>query len=209
LEFEKLKSNSTASKLQLHSKMQRLLIFLLVINVSILGSQAECNGCASNTNVACISDTEFQFCLDNRPYGPINSCPTDNYCTNQLTICQKNASLNACRDCGKCNDQKTFACTGPRTFALCLGSDIPSNVTGRCSPEYVCNVHVTGICGNESETSATCPWNTDTTTPEPTTESSSDSTTPKSTTASINDYCRNASHGISLHAIPNDTDCTR
>ncbi|XP_064541332.1 uncharacterized protein LOC135430557 [Drosophila montana] len=188
--------------------MRRLLTAILAIAVGSLGCQAECNACAAGSGVACISERQFQFCANNQTTGPVNSCPADSYCSSQVPICQKNAALVACAGCGECNELGTFACTGTRTFALCLGSNRPSNITASCSDQLVCNRNLPEICGNATATSATCPEQP-ATTEQPSTEDDTDTTTLESTTVSTtDDFCRASFKGIPIHAIPNDTECT-
>lgn len=191
--------------LQLQFEMWRLLfIVFLGILLCSLDCQAACYTCGATSNVACISDSQFQFCASNQTIGPINSCPAGSYCTSQTTICDKNPALKACGTCGKCNEQGTFACTGPRSFALCLGSSRPSNITSSCTGDLVCNMDLPKICGSAAVTSATCAEQTATT--EPITTAS---TTTESTPLSLDAFCRAAFKGIPIHAIPNDRDCTR
>ncbi|KAH8307170.1 hypothetical protein KR044_006395, partial [Drosophila immigrans] len=140
--------------MQLHFDMLPLLIFA----VCFVAARAECNSCTLNTNIACISDSKFQFCAENRPVAPINSCPVGFYCSNEPSICQQNSTLKACRDCGRCSVARSFACLGPRSYALCLGSNSPTTLTGTCSADYVCNIHLAGICGKATKTSPTCSW---------------------------------------------------
>ncbi|XP_034109143.1 uncharacterized protein LOC117571206 [Drosophila albomicans] len=155
---------------------------LLIFAVGILSARAECNSCSPDTNTACISDTKFQFCADNRPAGPIGSCPVGFYCTSELSICQPSSSLKACRDCGRCSLVRLFACLGPSTYSLCLGTSSPSNVTSSCSPGYVCNINLVNICGKSSTTNATCLEDIDTTTRAPTTETTEATETTESST---------------------------
>ncbi|KAH8371827.1 hypothetical protein KR093_008981 [Drosophila rubida] len=131
---------------------------LLLLAIGVLGCQADCNVCAQPSNVACISDTQFRVCLNNELLDPVNSCPSGTYCTGETAVCQSDISLKACIGCGQCNDQRSFACVGVRTFALCLGTVAPSNITGSCAPNYVCNWDNANICGSAaSGFSATCP----------------------------------------------------
>lgn len=200
--------------------MRRLLTAILAIAICSEGCQAECNACAVGSNVACISEREFQFCSNNQATGPINSCPAGSYCTSQLPICQQNAALVACKGCGECNELGTFACMDTRTFALCLGGNRPSNITVNCGEQLVCNRYLPEICGNATTTSATCPKQLSTTeqpttteqpetTEQPSTEDDTESTTLESPTVSIDDFCSASFKGIPIHAIPNDTECTR
>lgn len=137
-------------------KMWRLVVLVLILG--ILQIHADCNICSSITNAACVSSTQFQFCVNNIPSGTLNSCPSGNYCTGEAQICQTNASLLACTGCGQCNSDNSFACLGVRTFALCLGDVNPSAITGSCAPDHVCNWDNPNICGTaEQGYQATCP----------------------------------------------------
>ncbi|KAH8307171.1 hypothetical protein KR044_006397 [Drosophila immigrans] len=132
-------------------------LVLLLLGIGILGCQADCNVCASPSSVACVSDTQFQICSNNQLLEPVNSCPDGTYCTGEVSVCQADIALKACTGCLQCNDQKSFACLGVRTFALCLGLDTPSNITGSCAPNYVCNRDNVNICGNAVDGfTATC-----------------------------------------------------
>ncbi|XP_034481528.1 uncharacterized protein LOC117787185 [Drosophila innubila] len=135
-----------------------LQLVLLLLGIGVLGCQADCNVCALPSSVACVSDTQFKFCNNNVLVDPVNSCPSGTYCTGSAAICQEDTSLKACTGCVQCNDQKSFACLGVRTFALCLGTSVPSAITGSCAPNYVCNKDNINICGSASMGSqATCP----------------------------------------------------
>ncbi|KAH8415577.1 hypothetical protein KR222_005593 [Zaprionus bogoriensis] len=137
--------------------MWRLIVLGLVIGV-VLDCRADCNICAAVTNTACVSDTQFEFCVNNNPNGTRYTCPSGLYCTAEPTICQTDSSLKACVGCGQCNTEGIFACLGVRTFALCLGSSSPSALTGTCAPNHVCNWDNPNICGTaDAGYQATCP----------------------------------------------------
>ncbi|XP_032598793.1 uncharacterized protein LOC116806475 isoform X2 [Drosophila grimshawi] len=187
--------------------MRRLLPLILGVAFGILGSRAVCRTCGSVSDVACISETQFQFCMNNQLVAPVYSCPTGSYCTNQISICQKNETLKACGSCGQCDNQHRFACTGVRSFALCLGTNTSSNCTGICDLGYVCNRDLHYICGNAQTTIPTCTVAPTITTTTATTTTTTTSTA--STTISLDNFCRISFHGVSIHAIPNDTQCTR
>ncbi|XP_062135140.1 uncharacterized protein LOC133844881 [Drosophila sulfurigaster albostrigata] len=134
------------------------LLLLLVLGIVVLRCQADCNTCASPSNIACVSDTQFQFCSDNVLIEPVNNCPDGTYCTAESAICQSDIALKACTGCAQCNDQLSFACLGVRTFALCLGTNTPSNITGSCTANYVCNRDNPNICSSAAlGSTATCP----------------------------------------------------
>lgn len=142
--------------MQLCSKM--LCVWLLLLALSVLDCQADCNVCSVSSNVACVSETQFMFCENNLPVQPVNSCPSGLFCTAQGSICQSDNTLTSCSGCGKCNDAGSFACMGVRTFILCLGSNQLSQISGSCAPNYVCNMDNPNICGTASNGfQATCP----------------------------------------------------
>lgn len=58
--------------------------------------------------------------------------------------------LADCNSCGKCDANKIFACTGTQTFALCLGKENYSEITGHCTEDYTCNINDAKICGDVS-----------------------------------------------------------
>ncbi|XP_016933031.2 uncharacterized protein [Drosophila suzukii] len=145
--------------------MLRFLILLttgVLVGIYILGTQADCNVCSSESNVACVSNTSFQFCSTSAlPFGPVYTCPTGYYCTANEVTCNTNVALRACVGCGTCNSNNSFACLTARTFALCLGTTTPSQIVGSCGLSYVCDYNNPNICGNVSLGSqATCPGDT-------------------------------------------------
>uniref|UniRef100_A0A1A9W3G4 Chitin-binding type-2 domain-containing protein n=1 Tax=Glossina brevipalpis TaxID=37001 RepID=A0A1A9W3G4_9MUSC len=127
----------------------------------ILLATSECNVCSFVNNLACVSQTQFQVCINGLPEGTVTSCPTGFVCsTNTPKICQPNQMgfSASCSNCNQCDASNTFACTGMRTFALCLGNTFPSDITGSCAPFHVCNINYPQICGNATiGISATCP----------------------------------------------------
>uniref|UniRef100_A0A1L8EIU7 Putative secreted protein n=1 Tax=Haematobia irritans TaxID=7368 RepID=A0A1L8EIU7_HAEIR len=149
-----------------------LIIFLLAHNIRYLW--ANCNVCLTATQMACVSETEFQFCVNNLPMGPVSRCPDGFICTTTTTaICQPNGMgfEPTCGECNKCNSALTFACTGTNTYALCLGTNVPSPIaTGTCGAGLVCNLNSPQICGDPTNGNpATCPAvNDNSTTPTPT-----------------------------------------
>ncbi|KAH8319383.1 hypothetical protein KR067_006073, partial [Drosophila pandora] len=144
------------------SKMLRFLILLgvvVVLGMFILDTEADCNVCSSVTNVACVSDTDFQICSTAElPTGSVYSCPTGYYCTANAGICDTNSAFKSCVGCGTCNAGSTFACLSATTFALCLGTTTPSTIGGSCGTAYVCDMNNPNICGTPASGSqATCP----------------------------------------------------
>ncbi|KAH8301236.1 hypothetical protein KR018_009097, partial [Drosophila ironensis] len=144
-------------------KMLRFLIFLGLGLALILGALSDCNVCSSVTNVACVSNTSFQFCsTDLVPTGSIYTCPTGYYCTANSVICEANAAFRSCVGCGLCNTDSIFACLSANTFALCLGTTTPSQIVGSCGTNYVCDWSNPEICGTVATGSqATCPGTSD------------------------------------------------
>ncbi|KAH8360294.1 hypothetical protein KR200_000545, partial [Drosophila serrata] len=148
------------------SKMLRLLIFLglgVVLSILIQGIRSDCNVCSGESNVACVSNTAFQFCsAQDLPTGAVYNCPTGYYCTANAAICNANEAFKSCVGCGTCNADNTFACTSATTFALCLGSTTPSQIVGNCGTNYVCDWNNANICGTTAAGSqATCPGSND------------------------------------------------
>lgn len=104
--------------------------------------------------MACVSETQYQFCVNNLPSGTINSCPTGYVCSTATSVtCQLSTSGFAatCGSCNVCNANMTFACTGSNTYALCLGTTVPSaTAVGSCGTGLVCNVNLPQMCGNSA-----------------------------------------------------------
>ncbi|KAM7357912.1 uncharacterized protein ACRADG_003077 [Cochliomyia hominivorax] len=121
-----------------------ILIFLFILELSSL-VQSDCNVCNAQTNTACISDFEFQQCEDNKPFGTKYRCNEGYYCS-ILGNCTKSASLNACQDCLKCDDDNVFACLDTKRFALCIDGAL-SDITSRCTGDLMCNRNNRNICG--------------------------------------------------------------
>ncbi|XP_017860622.1 PREDICTED: uncharacterized protein LOC108612256 [Drosophila arizonae] len=137
--------------------MLRVLL-LLLLALGVLDCRADCNVCSTLSNAACVSQTQFMFCVNNILVQPVNSCPSGTFCTAQAAICQSNSSLVSCTECGICSDNLVFACLGVHTYALCLGTQQPSQITGSCAPYLVCNRNNPNICGSAlTEGQASCP----------------------------------------------------
>lgn len=113
---------------------------------------AECNVCSATTQMACVSETQYQACVDNVPSGTINSCPNNYICSTltPVTCNDRSSGISAsCNECKICDITSTFACTGENTYSLCLGTSIPSTTaTGSCGPGLVCNINLSNICGD-------------------------------------------------------------
>ncbi|XP_030372460.1 uncharacterized protein LOC115622601 [Scaptodrosophila lebanonensis] len=167
----------------------RIFFYALQLGIAVSLVFGDCNTCTYPSQVACVSDTQFQFCKDSSPTGPVNSCPDGSVCTGGSVICEDSSvAESACSGCNVCNQNQTFACTGPRTFALCLGTSNVSSITGNCAPYHVCNIDTPHICGNETlGTPATCSF-LDSTTPPDSTTAPTTAPTPDPTDPTA--YCR-------------------
>ncbi|KAH8339825.1 hypothetical protein KR074_011749 [Drosophila pseudoananassae] len=129
--------------------LRRLIIlgFLLAIHFGIC--QAQCNFCSSDTKKACVSKTQYQNCTtDDRPTGPIYTCPNNTYCSFSNEVCSANTALTACADCNQCG--VFFACTGISSFAPCFQGAVIPNQTYNCSPGQVCSKSLTLACGSSA-----------------------------------------------------------
>ncbi|XP_017052818.1 uncharacterized protein LOC108095981 [Drosophila ficusphila] len=134
-----------------------MLRLLILLGFCILGCQAACNTCSSTSQVACVSETEFQFCSSALvAIGDLYTCPTGYYCTSGSTVCSADETAIACSDCNKCSADNRFACTGRNTFALCLGSTTPNTVMGGNCGDYVCNLNNENICGSPTAYPVSC-----------------------------------------------------
>ncbi|XP_037820591.1 uncharacterized protein LOC119609759 isoform X2 [Lucilia sericata] len=133
----------------------KVLLFqiLSIILIYVEHLKAQCNVCSAVNQMVCVSQTEYQFCVNNMPSGAVNTCPTDYVCsTATATICLPNSAgvTATCSDCNKCDLSLVFACTGVSTYALCLGQTTPSAVTGTCGAGQVCNINSAQICTTPS-----------------------------------------------------------
>ncbi|XP_050333152.1 uncharacterized protein LOC126761210 [Bactrocera neohumeralis] len=135
-------------------------VLLLLFSKSSNIAFAVCNAC-SISNFACTSQTQFQVCVEGLPTGTPLSCPSGYICsTTAANICvpSDNTSVDGdCTECYICDASQTFACTGVRTFALCLGTKAVSNIGGNCAPYLVCSIDYPHICGDETMIAPTCP----------------------------------------------------
>lgn len=138
------------------------IILLLLLSKSSNYASAVCNACSETTNLACVSETQFQVCVDSIPTGTATTCPSGYICsTNSTSICEPDTNTNIvgdCTECNTCDENKTFACTGVRTYALCLGTTTISDLGGTCAPYHVCSIDYEYICGNATlGIEPTCP----------------------------------------------------
>ncbi|XP_065362218.1 uncharacterized protein LOC135955784 isoform X2 [Calliphora vicina] len=134
---------------------------LSIILIYVDHLKAQCNVCSALNQMVCVSETEYQFCVNNVPTGAVNTCPTGYVCsTATATICLPDSAgvVATCSDCNKCDLNLVFACTGVRSYALCLGQPTPSTVTGTCNADQVCNINTDQICTSSAGgLTATCP----------------------------------------------------
>lgn len=120
---------------------------------------ADCNVCSSS-QLACVADQQYAMCTNGIPnLQTVNSCPVGFVCsTFGAPICQDASDPNNIQDCvscNKCDVTETFACTSQNTFALCLGTQVPSDkYTGTCAPDAVCNVNFHYICASPDDDGA-------------------------------------------------------
>ncbi|KAI8126401.1 hypothetical protein CVS40_3741 [Lucilia cuprina] len=172
--------------------MKHLLLFTCIIIVLQLLNQsplvnAECNVCNSETGKACISKTEYKECDENnKPFGYTYSCNEDYYCS-LLGNCTKDEDFSDCNFCKKCDENRVFACKGTKIFALCLGGDEPSEITGECNENTVCNINNAQICGLDEPT---CSYTDDPVTQAPTTTTIAPTTTTPSPSQDPNAFCQ-------------------
>ncbi|EDV39673.2 uncharacterized protein Dana_GF20076 [Drosophila ananassae] len=129
--------------------LRRLLILGVLLVAQVGFSQANCNICSSATKKACVSKTQYQNCTtDDRPTGPIYTCPNNTYCSVTAAVCSATTAEIACAECNQCGDY--FACTGTSSFALCFQGSVIPNATYSCNPGQVCSKSLTTICGDSA-----------------------------------------------------------
>ncbi|XP_017489418.1 PREDICTED: uncharacterized protein LOC108377659 [Rhagoletis zephyria] len=138
-----------------------LSLLLLCANWPTL-THAACNTCSAETNLACVSNSQFKVCDNGSPIANALDCPTGYVCSTATTsICQPSGGVGVvagCADCNTCDATNTFACTGVGTYALCLGTTTVSNLTGSCEPDHICSIDYEYICGSATlGVVATCP----------------------------------------------------
>ncbi|XP_039964164.1 uncharacterized protein LOC120777096 [Bactrocera tryoni] len=152
-------------KLILESCLLTVVLLLFLFSKSSNIVSAACNSCSVGSNLACASQTQFQVCVDGLPTGTPLSCPSEYICsTTAANICvpSDNTSVDGdCTECYICDASQTFACTGVRTFALCLGTKAVSNIGGNCALYLVCSIDYPHICGDETMIPPTCPTTVD------------------------------------------------
>lgn len=106
--------------------------------------------------MACVSETEYQFCVNNIPSGTGANCPTGYVCSTATdVICVPNVVGNeaTCNECNQCDANLVFACTGVNTYALCLGTNNPTADIHTCPSGQVCNINSPQICSPEGTVS--------------------------------------------------------
>lgn len=116
--------------------LSSLIIGLTLLIVSNYGWD-QCDICGNVSGVACISESSFQVCSNNAPYGNVLNCPPGTFCSNTAAICSMD--VPACSYCGVCSDDLRFACISSTTFALCLGTTEPNQqFLASCKENEVC-----------------------------------------------------------------------
>ncbi|XP_034481976.1 uncharacterized protein LOC117787539 [Drosophila innubila] len=145
----------------------RLLLFLTCL---VAATRSTCNVCNSVNKMACYSMTQTKVCdANNLPSGAPFDCPPGYMCVSGSggVLCQPKApssNVADCQDCNKCDASQTFACTGTRSFALCLGTNVPQQSRGNCASGYVCNNGIKEICELATSVNPSCSTVDDTTT---------------------------------------------
>ncbi|XP_061392128.1 uncharacterized protein LOC133327617, partial [Musca vetustissima] len=128
----------------------KLLLLFFISGPTLEVLAAECNVCSTTTQMACVSETEYQFCVNNLPSGAVNSCPTGYVCSTTGSVICVSSTMGVPASCGGCNVCSTdlkFACTGTNTYALCLGTNVPSTTaTGSCGANLVCDINSSEMC---------------------------------------------------------------
>lgn len=112
-------------------------------------TQAECNVCLNSTQMACVSETQYQFCVGGIPSGAISLCPTNYVCsttTNTICLPQATGAMPTCNSCNTCNSNLVFACTGVNTYTLCSGTIAPTGASATCPAGQVCDINSPYIC---------------------------------------------------------------
>ncbi|XP_033160986.1 uncharacterized protein LOC117141582 [Drosophila mauritiana] len=141
--------------------MQRQLLFLgFLLATLVKFSQAECNICSSESNVACVSKNKYQNCSANAiPTGTVYTCPNNTFCTGLPEKCTSNEAVASCNECRKCDGIIPFACTSPTTFALCNAVNEIASTEYPCSTGEVCLSQIGNPCvASPNGTSASCSY---------------------------------------------------
>uniref|UniRef100_A0A336N5M2 CSON006966 protein n=1 Tax=Culicoides sonorensis TaxID=179676 RepID=A0A336N5M2_CULSO len=120
--------------------------FLLLAFVTSLirNGYGQCNTCGINSNVSCISETQYHACYNGMPdFSKIYRCPADQVCTASKNGCKKEARYDppACRICNSCNRLRRFTCKTISTYVPCCGSsDTPVSFWEiSCPSGLICN----------------------------------------------------------------------
>ncbi|KAM7358928.1 uncharacterized protein ACRADG_003715 [Cochliomyia hominivorax] len=144
----------------MNAKVAILQILSIIILIYVQHLGAECNVCSNTTHMACVSQSEYRFCVNNTPSGTVTTCPSGYVCSTATSvICLPNAAgvEPTCSDCNKCDINLVFACTGVSTYSLCSGQTTPTGVSGTCGANQVCNINSPRICVDAAANNPTCP----------------------------------------------------
>ncbi|XP_043649208.1 uncharacterized protein LOC122617422 [Drosophila teissieri] len=137
-----------------------LLHFVFLLAILVKFSQADCNICSSESNVACVSKTQYQNCSANAiPTGTVYTCPNNTYCSALPEKCSATEAFASCNDCRKCDGVIPFACTSPTTFALCNAVNEITSYEYSCLTGEVCLSQIGNPCvASVNGTGASCSY---------------------------------------------------
>ncbi|XP_055840498.1 zonadhesin-like [Episyrphus balteatus] len=190
--------------------MKFLIVYFFLASILCYQSNGLCNTCSSDIPIACVSKTEYKFCIDGVFVWDSYRCPSGTICSSSGTgVCVPEGSEQPpCAKCNVCNDTKLFACTNYNEFALCLGTDVPVSPSYTCREGLVCNIHSRDICVDPEITGlgGTCPWKniTSSTIPSETTIS----TTTSTPLDNPNLFCQQKGE-VGRFEIPSDPTCKK
>ncbi|XP_037941090.1 hepatitis A virus cellular receptor 1-like isoform X2 [Teleopsis dalmanni] len=125
---------------------------MILTALGLTNVSAICNACNDN-GVACISQNEFQVCIDgvadtSKSFtctGANELCTTFGRACMDPTATQGVTITPACGDtskCGVCTDALPggFTCTSRTSYTMCSGGSL-TDVRGYCPDKYICNVN--------------------------------------------------------------------
>ncbi|XP_037948108.1 zonadhesin-like isoform X2 [Teleopsis dalmanni] len=132
--------------------MLKLTFLMILTALGLTNVSAICNACNDN-GVACISQNEFQVCIDgvadtSKSFtctGANELCTTFGRACMDPTATQGVTITPACGDiskCGVCTDVGPggFTCTSRTSYTMCSGGSL-TDVRGYCPDKYICNVN--------------------------------------------------------------------